>query len=126
MMKLLYDSRLPQSLRFEAHAAHGGTAIDFVRWSGGGVSDVGLIRAAADESFAGVVLLGRDSLSQADLQITARQAGLALIAIATDDPLKAKQHLLKNLTSLCRTLADHDCLVVQASGVRAQSEPAED
>lgn len=124
-MKLLYDARLPQGLEFEARAASDGVAIDFVRWSGAGVSDADLIRTAADGGFAGVVLLDRDSLSQADLRTTAREVGIALIAIASEDPLEAKQRLLRNLTSLRRTLLKHDCILVLANAVRAQSEPAE-
>lgn len=123
-MRLLYDSRLPQGLEFEARAAHAGTAIDFVRWSGGGISDAALIRVAAEDGFAGLVLLDRDSLSQADLRTTAREAGIALVAIAAEDPLEAKQRLLRNLASLRRVLLEHDCILVLANAVRAQSEPA--
>lgn len=124
-MRLLYDARLPQSLEFEARAAPDGTAIDFVRWSGAGVSDADLIRTAAKDGFAGVVLLGGDSLAQAHLRITANEAGIALVAIAAEDPLEAKRHLLRNLASLRRSLAKHDCLLVLASEVRVQREPAE-
>ncbi|MCY3947962.1 MAG: hypothetical protein OXF61_02035 [Acidimicrobiaceae bacterium] len=124
-MRLLYDSRLPQSLEFEARAAPAGTAVDFVRWSGGGVSDAELIRAAAEDGFAGLVLLDRDSLSQVALRTTAREVGIALIAIAAEDPLEAKQRLLRNLAPLRRALLEHDCLVVLANAVRAQSELSE-
>lgn len=123
-MRLLYDSRLPQGLEFEAHAAPAGTAIDFVRWSGGGISDADLVRAEAENGFVGVVLLDRDSLSQADLRTTAQEVGIALIAIASEDPLEAKQRLLRNLASLRRALLEHDCILVLANAVRVQSEPA--
>lgn len=124
-MRLLCDARLPQGIEFETNAAPAGHAIDFVRWSGPGIADVELMRAAAANGYAGVILLGRDSLMQPDVRITARGAGLALIAIATENPLEAKKYLLKNLASLRRSLAQHDCLVVLANAVRALGEPAD-
>lgn len=124
-MRLLYDSRLPQGLEFEARATPAGTAVDLVRWSGGGISDAELIGVAAEDGFAGLVLLDRDSLSQADLRSTAQEMGIALIAVAAEDPLEAKQRLLRNLAALRRALLEHDCLLVLANAVRAQSEPSE-
>ena len=124
-MKLLFDARLPQSLEFEARAASDGLAFDFVRWSGSGISDTDLIRTAAADGFAGIVMLDRDSLSQAALRTTAREVGIALIAIAAKDPLEAKQRLLRNLASLRRVLLENDCILVLANAVRAQSGLAE-
>ena len=112
-MRLLFDARLPRDLAFEASGA-----LEFVRWSGADVSDADLLRAAAQEQFAGVILLDRDSLAQADLRTTARAAGIALVAVAAEGPLEAKRRLVRNLASLHRALLESDCLLVLANEVR--------
>lgn len=112
-MRLLYDAVLPSSLAFEAPAE-----AEFVRWDGGDVSDAELVRESGDRGFRGVVLWGRDSLQQADLPETAHEVGVALVAVEANDPIVAKQRILKNLSALLRELSEHDCLVVLANEVR--------
>ena len=112
-MRLLCDAVLPSSLAFEAPAE-----TEFVRWDGSDVSDVELVRASAERGCRGVVFWGRDSLQQADLRETARQAGVVLVAVEADDPIVAKQRILKNLSALLRELSEHDCLLVLANEVR--------
>ena len=112
-MRLLYDAVLPSSLAIEAPAE-----VEFVRWDGGDVSDVELVRESGDRGFRAVVLWGRDSLRQADLLETAHEVGVALVAVEANDPIVAKQRILKNLSVLLRELSEHDCLVVLANEVR--------
>ena len=112
-MRLLYDAVLPQSLSLEAPAE-----VEFQRWDGSDVSDADLVRASEERGCRGVILWGRDSLQQADLRDTAQQAGVALVAVEADNPIEAKQRVLKNLSSLRRKLAEHDCLLVLANEVR--------
>ena len=119
-MRLLYDAVLHQSLSYEAPAG-----VEFVRWEGADVSDTDLARAAADQGFRAVVLLGRNALEQSDLREVAREAGVALVAVATDNPVDAKRNILKNLDSVRRELADHQCLLVFAAGVRPGPMPGE-
>lgn len=112
-LRLLYDAALPQSLSHEAPAG-----VELERWNGADVSDGHLVLSAAESGCRGVVLLGRDSLEQSDLREVAREAGVALIAAATDNPVEAKQRILKHLDALRRELPDHDCLLVFAAEVR--------
>ncbi len=112
-MRFLYDAVLPQSLSLEAQ-----TGVTFDRWDGSAVSDAELVRASAERGCRGVILWGRDSLQQADLRDTAQEAGVALVAVEADNPVEAKQRILRNLPALRRKLADHDCLLVLAGEVR--------
>lgn len=112
-LRLLYDAALPQSLSHEARAG-----AELERWNGADVSDGDLVLSAAERGCRGVILLGRDSLEQSDLRGVARETGVALIAAATDNPVEAKQRILKHLDALRRGLDDHECLLVFATGVR--------
>ena len=113
-MRLLYDAVLPQSLSHEAPAG-----VEFVRWDGVDVSDTDLARAAVEKGCRAVVLLGREALEQPELRDVARGVGVALVAVATDNPVDAKRNVLKNLDALRRELANHECLLVFASEVRS-------
>ena len=112
-MRLLFDAALPPSLSYEAPED-----VELLRWKGGAVSDAELVRAAAEQGCRGVILLGRDSLAPHGLRAVARELGVALIATSTHDPIQAKHYLLKNLSALRRSLADHDSLLVLAAEVR--------
>ena len=111
-MWLLYDAVLPQSLSDEAPSA------DLTRWDGTDVSDADLVRFVSDQGGRGVIFLGRDSLEQPDLRRLASELGVALIAVATDNPIEGKRRILKNLNALRRLLDSEDCLLVMASEVR--------
>ncbi len=111
-MWLLYDAVLPQSLSDEAPPAM------LRRWSGADDSDEDLVRFVSGKGGRGLILLGRDSLEQPDLRNLARELGVALVAVATDDPIEAKLRVLNNLNALRRSLETEDCLLVLASGVR--------
>ena len=112
-MRFLYDAVLPQILSSEAPVG-----VEFDRWEGDEVSDAGLVRVSGERGYRGVILWGRESLQQADLRATARESGVALVAVEADDPIDAKQRILKNLPALRRELQDHDCLLVLANEVR--------
>lgn len=112
-VRFLCDAVLPQSLSYEAPAG-----MEFVRWDGADTSDTGLVRAAAERGCRAVILLGRESLEQSDLRKVAREAGIALVATATESPIKAKRNILKNLNALRAELSDHECLLVFATEVR--------
>ncbi|MCY3963115.1 MAG: hypothetical protein OXN79_09440 [bacterium] len=112
-MRLLYDAVLPNSLSQEAPAN-----FELDRWDGEAVSDAELVRASGERGCRGVILWGRDSLQQADLQETAQEAGVALVAVEADNPIDAKNRILKNLSALHRTLEDNDRLLVLANEVR--------
>ena len=112
-MRLLYDAVFPQSLSLEAPVE-----VECDRWDGDDVADADLVRDAGDRGYRGVILWGGESLQQADLRVTARDSGVALVAVEADDPIDAKQRILKNLSALRRKLADHDCLLVLANEVR--------
>ncbi len=124
-MRLLFDARLPQSLAVEAGAAGPG-AVEFVRWSGGDVSDTEFLESAARQRFDCVVLLDRDSLDQAELRATASRAGVAVVAVVADDPFEAKRRLVWNMAALRRSLSEHDCLLVFANEVRPLDSGPED
>lgn len=113
IVRLLYDAVLPQSLSLEGPAE-----VEFQRWDGSDVSDAELVRASEERGCRGVILWGRDSFQQADLRDTAHQTGVALIAVEADNPIDAKQRILKNLPALRRKLAEHDCLLVLSNEVR--------
>lgn len=110
---MLYDAVLPQSLAFEASAE-----LELHRWGGEDESDADFVRASAKSGYDGVILFGRDSLEQPELREAAYKAGVALVAVAEEDPIKAKQKILNNMSSLRRKLRDHDCLLVLAREVR--------
>ncbi len=112
-MRLLYDAVLPQSLAFETSAE-----LELRRWNGADESDTDFVRASANRGYDGVILFGRDSLEQPELREAAREAGVALVAVAADDPIKAKHRILNNMSSLRRKLRDHTCLLVLAREVR--------
>ena len=120
-MRLLYDAVLPKGLSHEAP-----TGVEFVRWDGDDVPDTELVRAAAERGYRGVVLLGRDSLAQSDLRKVALQVGVVLVAIASGNPMQAKQHILRNLHALYQRLNDHDYLLVYAANVRPYPTPTGD
>ena len=111
-MWLLYDAVLPQSLSDEAPSSL------LRRWSGADESDEDLVRFVSDQGGRGLILLGRDSLEQPDLRRLARELGIALVAIATDDPIEAKRRVLNNLTALRHLLDREACLLVLANAVR--------
>ena len=119
-MRLLYDAVLPQSLSHEAPAD-----VDLVRWHGADVSDTDLVRATAESRCRGMILLGRDALEQPRLREVAREAGVVLVAVATDSPIEAKNRVLRNLTALRRNLPNHDCLLVLSAEVRPDPLPSE-
>ena len=112
-MRRLYDAVLPQSLAFETSAE-----LELRRWNGADESDTDFVRASANRGYDGVILFGRDSLEQPELREAAREAGVALVAVAADDPIKAKHRILNNMSSLRRKLRDHTCLLVLAREVR--------
>lgn len=112
-MRLLYDATLPQSLAHEASAE-----VEFQRWQGEAASDAEFVRVAGEKECRGVILMGRHSLQQPDLRETATEAGVALVAVEADNPIKAKERILKNLSALRRELENHDCLLVLANEVR--------
>ncbi len=112
-MRLLYDAVLPSSLALEAPVEW-----QLVRWDGSDVSDVELVGELHERGCRGVIFWGRESLQQADLTKTAREQGVALVAVEADDPIVAKQRILKNLPALRRGLGEHDCLLVLANEVR--------
>ena len=116
MIRMLYDAVLPQSLSHEAP-----TSVELERWDGADVSDTRLIRIAAEKGSRAVILLGRDSIEQSNLRKIAETEGVTLVAVATDNPVQAKQWILKNLTTLRRSLTEHtehDCLLVLSTEVR--------
>lgn len=117
-MKLLFDARMPQSLAFEAASVADRGAFELVRWLGGDISDIELLESAAEQGFHGVVLLGRDSLAQAELRSVADRVGVAIIAVVADGPYEAKQRLVSNLVGVRRSLSEHNCLLVLANEVR--------
>lgn len=112
-MRLLYDALLPEILASESPAG-----VDLVRWNGGDATDAELVRESAIEGYRGVILWGRESLQQSDLQETAEAVGVALIAVEARDPVEAKQRILKNLAAVRKRLQEHDCLLVLSSEVR--------
>lgn len=112
-MKLLYDAVLPLSLSVEARGT-----IELDRWDGADAADAELVRSAADGGYRAVIFLDRSSLDQPGLREAAREVGLALVAVDTNSPIEAKQRILRNVQSLRRNLADHDCLLVLAREVR--------
>ena len=65
-----------------------------------------------------MIFLGRDSLEQPDLRRLARELGVALIAVATDDPIEAKRRIIKNRKALRRLLDNQDCVLVLSNEVR--------
>ncbi|MYG94589.1 MAG: hypothetical protein F4138_06320 [Acidimicrobiia bacterium] len=111
-MRFLCDAVFPQTLSSEAPAG-----VELVRWDGSDVSDVEFVRASGERGYRGVILWGRGSLRQADLRAIARESGVALVAVEADDPIDAKQRILKNLSGLRRQLDEHDCLIVLANKV---------
>ena len=115
-MWLLCDAVLPQSLADEARS------LDIQRWDGADVTDEKLVRAVSNQGGRGVLFLGRDALEQPDLRHLAKALGVALIAVATDDPIEAKRRIIKNQTALRRRLDSQDCLLVLANEVRPLPE----
>ena len=114
-MWLLYDAVLPQSLADEARS------LDLQRWDGADVTDEELVRFVSHQGGRGVLFLGRDSLEQPDLRRLASELGVALIAVATDDPIEAKRRIIKNQKALHRLLDSQDCLLVLSNEVRPAS-----
>lgn len=119
-MRFLYDAVLPQILSSEAPAG-----VEFVRWDGADVGDAQLVRISGERGYRGLMLWGRESLQQADLRTTAREAGVTLVAVEADNPIDAKQRILKNLPAIRREMQDHDCLLVLANEVRHMGEASE-
>ncbi len=115
-MRFLYDAVLPQNLAEEAPA---GVTLD--RWEGGDEPDSALIRTAADRGYRGVLFYDRDSLEQPDLRRLASERDVVLVAVEARDPIEAKIRLLRHLPRIRRMLADHQCLLVLAGGVRPYS-----
>lgn len=113
-MRLLYDAVLPQSLAEEAPSG-----VELDRWKGGDENDSAFIHAAADRRYSGVLFYDRDSLEQTDLREIASRKGVALVAVEGRDPIEAKLRVLRHLPQVRQLLADHDCLLVLANGVRA-------
>jgi len=113
VVRFLYDAVLPRSLSLESPPQ-----VAFDRWDGPDVTDTEFVRESGARGCRGVILWGRDSLQQADLRETARATGVALVAVEADNPIDAKQRILKNLPALRRKLDDHDCLIVLANEVR--------
>ncbi len=111
-MWLLYDAVLPQSLADEARS------LDLQRWDGADVTDEELVRFVSEQGGRGVLFLGRVSLAQPDLRLVASELGVALIAVATDDPIEAKRRIIKNQKALRRLLDSQDCLLVLSNEVR--------
>ena len=114
-MLLLYDSVLPQNLADEARS------LDLQRWDGADVPDKELVRFVSEQGGRGVVFLGRDSLEQPDLRRLANLLGVALIAVATDDPIEAQRRIVKNRNALRRVLDSENCVLVLANEVRPVS-----
>ncbi len=112
-MRLLYDARFPRSLELEADHE-----IQLERWTGASITDVELVQKAANDGFAGIVFLDRDSLAQDEVRAAARDQGIALIAVEAGGPIEAKLRVLKNSSRLRRLLSQHDCLLVLANEVR--------
>ncbi len=115
-MWLLCDAVLPQSLADEA------PFLDLQRWDGADVTDEELVRFVSDQGGRGVLFLARDSLEQPDLRCLASELGVALIAVATDDPIEAKRRIIKNQKALRRLLDTQDCLLVLSNEVRPVPE----
>ncbi|MCY3562210.1 MAG: hypothetical protein OXH20_13765 [bacterium] len=113
-LRLLQDSQLPVGLSAEV-----GNEIELVRWDGGEASDTELIREAVERRCRGVLLVGRSSLDQPGLREEAKQSGIALIAVVADDPIEAKQRVVKNARSIRKALADSNAVLVFANEVRA-------
>ena len=111
-MWLLYDAVLPQSLADEERS------FDLRRWEGTDVTDEDLVHAVSDQGGSGVIFLGRDSLEQPELRHVARELGVALVAVATDDPIEAKRRVLNNMNALRRLLDSEACLLILANEVR--------
>lgn len=120
-MRLLYDSVLPQSLTDEVPPE-----VVLIRWSLGASDDAELVREALRQNCRAVVLFERDSLQQPGLRRAAADAGIALVAVEANDPVEAKQRLIRNMRSLREKLSDHDSLLVLASEVRPMSPLSED
>ena len=118
-MRLLYDAVLPQSLAVEAPAA-----MELYRWEGADEVDTALVRAAANRGYRGVIFFDRSSLEQPGLRNVAEEVGVALVAVEASDPIEAKRRVLRNMPSLRRALADHDCLLVLANEVRPMGKTA--
>ncbi|MXW42981.1 MAG: hypothetical protein F4X48_02175 [Acidimicrobiia bacterium] len=112
-MRFLCDAVFPQTLSSEAPAE-----VEFVRWDRSDVSDAELVRASGERGCRGVIFWGQDSLQQVDLREIAQEIGVALVAVEADDPIDAKQRILKNLSRLRRKLDEYDCLIVLANEVR--------
>ncbi len=112
-MRLLYDAVLPKSLSLEAPAQ-----CELLRWDGNDVDDRELVKIASERGCRALILLGRDSLEQPDLRKVAEQAGVALITVATEHPLKAKQRVLKHFGTIREKITDHNCLIILSAEVR--------
>jgi len=114
-VRLLCDSSLPASLELDAPAD-----VELKRWTGPCLADEDLASAAAQRGFQGVVVLDRNSLHQPSLRQRCAELGLSLIAVEADDPLEAKDRVVRNIGKIRSALADSQVLVVLARTVRPQ------
>ncbi len=115
-MWLLCDAVFTNSLVDEAQS------LDLQRWNGAAVTDEELVRFVSDQGGRGVLFLARGSLEQPDLRCLASALGVALIAVATDDPIEAKRWIIKNQNALRRLLDSQDCLLILSNEVRPVPE----
>jgi len=112
-VRFLVDAVFPAAVEHEAP-----TGVEFVRWSDGDISDNELLRVAVEQSARGVVLFDRNSLSQEGLIELADELGVALIAVEANDPIKAKDRLIKNFNEVRRELAVGQFVLVLGGGAR--------
>ena len=119
-MRLLYDAVLPPSLALEARPA-----MELHRWDGADEVDTELVRAAANRGYRGVIFFEQSSLEQPGLRQAAAEVGVALVAVKAEDPIEAKQRILRNMRSLCQALHAHDCILVLSNEVRSMDDEAD-
>lgn len=112
-MRVLYDSELPHNLSAEAPA---GVVLD--RWTGGVVTDMELVRIAADRGYDGVLFYGRDFLVQPGLQEVAAEVDVTLVAVEAEDPIAAKLRVQWYCERLRKMVGTHRCVLILASGPR--------
>ena len=118
-IRLLCDAGIPDIERYEMPA---GVAV--APWRGSdSTDDLGIIETAARSEYDGVVFISSMILHREKVQVLAKEHGIAVIAVSSDDPLEAKLRIIECAPRIPGLLADGARLIALKKPGPAEFHP---
>jgi len=110
-VRILADASLPVLIE-EPNSS----GADIVRFVGEAVSDQELVRYAAMQGFAAILLLGRNAEADVRLLEAAHAAGVTLITTVSENPTEAAHQVLARLADAVALVPRQATIVIGKNG----------